>query len=186
MCFKCLSEWHSGMSCEIYMRKHGYNTLANPKLKLCPKCFIKIEKSDGCNHMTCLGCGHEFCWICLTKYSKNHFAEWNIRGCPGLELDSIDDMNFYSFINYKLISPFIEISKRLFKTNERIFIFFLFLVPTLILSTIFAWYSSSFKLLSSKNKTLYIFCVIFFYPLFIVLLTFYSLYCITRFLRKVN
>ncbi|KAF0457808.1 ring finger protein [Gigaspora margarita] len=43
------------------------------QLKQCPKCKSRIEKDGGCNHMTCKGpgCGHQFCWICMT--------EW--RGC---------------------------------------------------------------------------------------------------------
>ncbi|CAE6397190.1 unnamed protein product [Rhizoctonia solani] len=32
---------------------------------------MQIEKVDGCDHMTChrpVGCGYEFCWICLADY----------------------------------------------------------------------------------------------------------------------
>lgn len=37
----------------------------------CPKCKWPIEKNNGCNHMTCLKCSYEFCWICLGDY-KTH------------------------------------------------------------------------------------------------------------------
>ncbi|QRV87284.1 Serine/arginine repetitive matrix protein [Ceratobasidium sp. AG-Ba] len=47
--------------------------LINRVAKTCPNksCGRKIEKAEGCDHMTCrrpAGCGHEFCWICLASY----------------------------------------------------------------------------------------------------------------------
>ncbi|KAI9657898.1 MAG: hypothetical protein M1829_006860 [Trizodia sp. TS-e1964] len=32
-------------------------------IKDCPKCKTPMEKIDGCNHMTCKGCGAHLCWI---------------------------------------------------------------------------------------------------------------------------
>jgi hypothetical protein len=52
-------------------------------VKRCPACRRFIHKLKGCNHVTC-ACGYEFCWICGGKYSKKHFARWNVFGCPGL------------------------------------------------------------------------------------------------------
>lgn len=44
--------------------------LANTKS--CPRCVSRIEKNQGCNHMTCQRCKGEFCWICM--------GDWNDHG----------------------------------------------------------------------------------------------------------
>lgn len=49
----------------------------------CPKCGVPIIKIDGCNHMTCPGCAHEWCWLCRERYTPDHYAAWNINGCAG-------------------------------------------------------------------------------------------------------
>jgi len=43
--------------------------LANTKS--CPRCGSRIEKNQGCNHMTCSSCKHEFCWICMGDWSDH-------------------------------------------------------------------------------------------------------------------
>ncbi|XP_064389474.1 uncharacterized protein LOC135337464 [Halichondria panicea] len=41
--------------------------------KPCPHCRAPIQKNDGCNHMTCKQCRHDFCWVCLDPWSlHNH------------------------------------------------------------------------------------------------------------------
>jgi ariadne-1 len=39
--------------------------------KQCPKCRKPIEKNQGCNHMNCKMCTHEFCWLCLGDWSEH-------------------------------------------------------------------------------------------------------------------
>ncbi len=36
--------------------------------KACPHCGGRIQKTEGCNHMTCDFCHGEFCWICETDW----------------------------------------------------------------------------------------------------------------------
>jgi hypothetical protein len=39
------------------------------KLKQCPSCKFWVEKSEGCDHMTCR-CSFEFCYICGGVYQQ--------------------------------------------------------------------------------------------------------------------
>lgn len=64
------------------IKKDKLNDAIN--FKQCPNCEIIIEKDEGCNHMTCVSCNHQFCWLCMEKYTNDHFAIYNVRGCPGM------------------------------------------------------------------------------------------------------
>lgn len=35
----------------------------------CPNCGVSIQKDEGCDHMVCAKCKHEYCWRCLGPYS---------------------------------------------------------------------------------------------------------------------
>lgn len=86
VCFNCSQQWHGyfvGCNQNVDI---GYSRWAiNKDVQKCPKCRIRIEKDEGCNHMTCRSCQYEFCWICRGHYSSNHFEPWNIFGCPGAQ-----------------------------------------------------------------------------------------------------
>lgn len=72
ICPACHEEAHEGMTCnerrilgnpaeqqrlnEELAKKHGY--------KKCPQCDVLIEKTEGCNHMSCR-CGAHICWRCM-------------------------------------------------------------------------------------------------------------------------
>ena len=85
LCFSCNEVWHEGRTCEqaangvmaAYRRSHD--------VRQCPECHTTIERSEGCNHMTCTRCRFQFCWLCSRRYTKHHFAFWNLWGCPGLQ-----------------------------------------------------------------------------------------------------
>lgn len=77
-CFKCGEEPHAPVACEVLTKwqekcRNESETanwiLANTKP--CPKCSSRIEKNQGCNHMTCSSCRHEFCWICMGDWAEH-------------------------------------------------------------------------------------------------------------------
>jgi len=39
-------------------------------VKRCPSCRVFVQKTEGCNHMTC-HCGVHFCWICSKEFDSN-------------------------------------------------------------------------------------------------------------------
>lgn len=43
----------------------------NANTKPCPKCKSAILKGDGCHHVTCSNCKHEWCWLCGDDWSKH-------------------------------------------------------------------------------------------------------------------
>ena len=58
ICFRCKEDWHGYCtSCETAMEKafEGWGS-GLEKIIFCPMCRTKIQKTEGCNHMTCLFC----------------------------------------------------------------------------------------------------------------------------------
>jgi len=43
----------------------------NENTKKCPKCRSTIERAEGCNHMQCEQCKHEFCWLCHREWAEH-------------------------------------------------------------------------------------------------------------------
>jgi ariadne-1 len=71
-CLLCASEPHSPAWCKDLAKWNekcrNESETANwilANTKSCPKCVSRIEKNQGCNHMTCQRCKFEFCWICM-------------------------------------------------------------------------------------------------------------------------
>jgi hypothetical protein len=92
-CAECSEAWHGDMSCEEHAKIKAkiessaekqiplFNMWTNKRAKLvkpCPGCKAYIEKFDGCNHMTCMSCKYEFCWICLSEYVSGHYNDKEI------------------------------------------------------------------------------------------------------------
>jgi ariadne-1 len=74
-CFKCGEEPHQPCNCsqlstwnDKCSNESETTNWIIANTKKCPKCSVRIEKNQGCNHMTCKHCRHEFCWLCFGKY----------------------------------------------------------------------------------------------------------------------
>jgi len=89
MCFKCGEAWHGSTSCAKNFEKLYSNWASSKNIQKCPKCKIRIEKDEGCNHMTCAFCRYEWCWICGGKYNYHHFDSY-FFGCGSLQFTDGD------------------------------------------------------------------------------------------------
>ena len=78
------------------------------KIKKCPKCGFFINKTSGCNHMTCGNptCKYEFCWICMNEAIPNHF---DIGPCAGLQFIDPDSFQYWFSQNCRCLSYFLQI-----------------------------------------------------------------------------
>ncbi|CAL8313583.1 unnamed protein product [Lota lota] len=92
-CFKCHAPWHSGLKCRDYRRgdkllrkwasviEHGQRNAQK-----CPRCKIHIQRTEGCDHMTCTQCNTNFCYRCGERYRQmrffgDHTSNLSIFGC---------------------------------------------------------------------------------------------------------
>lgn len=68
-CFSCGSDPHEPANCDDFAewnRIFGSSQYwVKKNAKPCPNCKAPIEKNQGCNHMRCSMCRHDFCWLCL-------------------------------------------------------------------------------------------------------------------------
>jgi len=76
-CFYCLEPWHSANKCKAEAERRLDRWAKTHNAKFCPRCRARIEKQLGCNHMTCVRCRYEFCWLCGETFQVSHIGE-----CP--------------------------------------------------------------------------------------------------------
>ncbi|KAI5922705.1 hypothetical protein F4810DRAFT_672340 [Camillea tinctor] len=83
-CVKCLiptctscHSLHPGLTCADHkeVASGRYEALAKVKKELgikdCARCKTAIEKTEGCNHMTCGGCKAHICWVCMATFDTS-------------------------------------------------------------------------------------------------------------------
>lgn len=78
-CFYCSEAWHGKNKCKNRADKQLDKFAKNHGLKFCPNCKRKVEKNLGCDHMTCVKCRYEWCWLCGNKYHSGHYDECEVK-----------------------------------------------------------------------------------------------------------
>jgi len=108
-CFHCGEEDHVPCNCATLAKwidkcnndSETANWMA-VHTKPCPKCVSRIEKNQGCNHMTCRQCKYEFCWICMGDWRKHTACNrFTATGQDGVE-DSVakKKINLERYMHY--------------------------------------------------------------------------------------
>lgn len=97
-CLKCGEEPHAPVTCRDLVKWNekcrNESETANwilANTKPCPKCSSRIEKNQGCNHMSCQQCKHEFCWICMGDWNDHGANTGGYYKCNKYDADSNDD-----------------------------------------------------------------------------------------------
>ena len=112
-CFECGNEPHGKKKCEDMMDKEFEEWRSHKIVKRCPFCRMWTEKNEGCNHMTCVECKFQWCWLCQKPYTYNHFSE---GACNGLQ--------FYKETDEKKIKAKLEENRKKYPGPSKSFIFF--------------------------------------------------------------
>jgi E3 ubiquitin-protein ligase RNF14 len=94
-CKTCSASWHGSYKrCKV--ERPAGEISAEEKASLdyirkntseCPTCVTGVQKSDGCNHMTCTNCRTHFCYLCGAWLSRdNPYKHYSIPGTDCYQL----------------------------------------------------------------------------------------------------
>jgi len=99
-CWSCSGPAHAPAPCKVYdawVTKAAGRSEDDMKWiisnsKKCPGCGYWIERSQGCNHMTCRHpqCGHEFCWMCMAPWKTHGSSTGGYYKCNIYEAKKAD------------------------------------------------------------------------------------------------
>lgn len=84
-CFECLKQPHGSKNCDDIIDADFEEWKKHKIVKRCPKCKIWTEKNEGCNHMTCVECRFQWCWLCQKQYSSTHYSTGTCKGLQFLK-----------------------------------------------------------------------------------------------------
>ena len=86
-CFDCLRPPHGKNSCDNNLEKQLVKWTKGKRVKRCPRCKIYTEKNEGCNHMTCVSCKYQWCWLCEGEYKYGHYESGKCQGQQFIKAD---------------------------------------------------------------------------------------------------
>lgn len=93
-CFRCHAPWHEGVGCSAYKKgdqqfkkwTKGRSGGFVPNCQRCPTCHVFIQRSTGCDMMTCNQCDQVFCYKCGQQFRSfpglgDHYKHLSVLGC---------------------------------------------------------------------------------------------------------
>jgi E3 ubiquitin-protein ligase RNF14 len=88
-CKRCSASWHGIYKrCKVELPTDEISAEEQASLDFirkntseCPTCLTGVQKSSGCNHMTCTSCRTHFCYLCGSWLSKdNPYKHYSVSG----------------------------------------------------------------------------------------------------------
>jgi len=86
-CFDCSDYWHPDKTClqNAKDRKKSKTEVKSERRKMragkpCPGCGAIIDKYAGCNHIVCVYCKFEWCWVCHQEFKPDHYFNTTCKG----------------------------------------------------------------------------------------------------------
>ena len=79
-CFICCQQPHGKIKCNEKIDENLEEYAKLKFIKKCPKCGTWTEKEQGCNHIICAECNHQWCWLCNGDYFNGHFNQGKCKG----------------------------------------------------------------------------------------------------------
>ena len=96
-CFECLKPPHGNESCDKNIDMKFMKWKEGKRVKKCPRCQIFTEKNEGCNHMTCVNCKYQWCWLCEGQYNYGHYERGKCAGKQFTKADNADNLQLFVF-----------------------------------------------------------------------------------------
>ena len=91
-CFECLKPPHGNKPCDNNIDTKFMNWKKGKRVKKCPRCQIYTEKNEGCNHMTCVNCKYQWCWLCEEQYNYGHYDSGKCAGHQFTKADNLEEI----------------------------------------------------------------------------------------------
>jgi hypothetical protein len=85
-CFECSQPPHGKKKCQKVIDEGFEEWKSHTLVKRCPYCKYWTEKNEGCNHMTCVQCKFQWCWVCEKECVVGHYE---FGRCKGLHFESV-------------------------------------------------------------------------------------------------
>lgn len=99
VCLGCSGKGHEPLNCKMFeeweqsigkIQDQLNEQWISQNAKRCPNpsCKVSIQKNQGCMHMTCRQCRHEFCWLCLGDWKKHGSSTGGFFACNQFQEDA--------------------------------------------------------------------------------------------------
>ena len=160
-CFECGNAPHGKKKCEDMIDKDFEEWRSHKIVKRCPCCRMWTEKNEGCNHMTCVECRFQWCWLCQEPYDGDHFSTGS---CKGLQ--------FYKETDEKKIKAKLEENRKKYPPPLKIKIYLLNFLKCVGYLFLFV-FVYLFKKVDNYSRAkdfpcaVYVFIALAYYPIFV-------------------